>query len=167
MFTSKENTARCASPIRLLTFAVICLPLLVFVVCSIGCGSTGSKTPEAAVRRFLYSLQAGDWDSYKAAVVVNGTPPSGTNESVARQEFNNSDILFKNLTMETVADGHDTTKATVHLTGGTIGATVDVLGKPTTSSVDVGELDNSKRPLFHTTKFGGVWFVDVAADLKP
>lgn len=117
------------------------------------------KTPEEAVRRFLTAWEAGDWNSYKASVVVNGVQPSGKNEDAARRVFDGMKISFNNLSMKTATDGDE--KATVFLTGGTITTTANILGKSKTSSIDLAKVADSQRPQFRVVKVGDTWFVEV------
>ncbi len=73
-----------ATGIRLMVTMIICLSLVAFGAFSSGCGGA-TTSPEAAVRRYLDAWAAGDWNAYKASVVVDGVPPSGETEDIARQ----------------------------------------------------------------------------------
>lgn len=149
-----------ASLCRFVTAAAICMMLLLLAVFSGGCGDNLSgRTPEEAVRRFLSAWEAGDWNSYKAMVVVDGDRPSGGNEDAARQVFDGTKLSFDNLIMKTAADG--VASATVVLTEGKITTTVDVLDKPNMSSINLAKVADSQKPQFKVVKVGGTWFVDV------
>ena len=151
-----------AAGVRILATMIICLSLLSVSAFSSGCGGAGAS-PEAAVRRYLDAWAAGDWNAYKASVVVNGVPPSGETEDTARQSFDRTEVESRSLVMTTVPDSNDPSKAIGHLSGGTITSTTDILGKPKTISVEIAQVTVSKRPRFQTTMHGGNWLVEVAA----
>jgi len=155
-----------ATGIRLMATMIICLSLVALSAFSSGCGGA-STSPEAAVRRYLDAWAARDWNAYKASVFVNGVPPSGENENIARQSFDKTEVQFKNPVMNTVPNNSDPTKAIVYLTGGTISSTTDILGERKTSSVNVEQIAFSERPRFQTTKLRSNWFVEVAAENAP
>lgn len=165
MRSGVRNITSRSAGIRILVTATICLLLVVLSAFSSGCGeaSTGaSASPEAAVRRYLDAWAVGDWNAYKASVVVNGATPSGENENIARQSFDKTKVKFKNLVMNTVTDNTDSTKAIVYITGGTVSSTTDILGKAKTVSVNAEQIGDSERPRCQTTKLGSNWFVEVA-----
>lgn len=145
------------------------IALIVFIIVTIvalpilsGCGE---NSPQAAVERFFKAWEELDWEDYKDSLVVDGRKPSGANEDLARQEFEQVRVRVEDLKTETSYDQNDKNVAFVTLVKGKITLTTDLLGKEKTRTLDLAEMNREDLPTITVKRIRGTWYVEMMPEL--
>jgi len=142
-------------------FVVIIVTIAALPILS-GCGG---NSPQAAVERYFKAWEESDWEEYKDSLVVDGSKPTGANEDLARQEFEQVRVRAEDLKTQTSYDQKDENVAFVTLVKGKITLTTDLLGEEKTRTLDLAEMNREDRPTITVKRIRGTWYVEMVPEL--
>lgn len=125
-----------------------------------GCG--GASTPKQAVRDFYKAVEDGDWNAYLRTILPeNVRRMTESDFQGTKEQFQESDYQYKNLSFKTILDKQHKDRAKVELTSGTIVGTNPMTNKKESTTIEEIKKSYDITPSINVKKFKGGWYVDI------